>query len=64
MRSYVVFGLLPALAAALDNGLGMLPGLGWNSDYCTNCSGPIPLHAAAPGILGAGLRGHGRRPPR
>ena len=24
---------------ALDNGLGRLPGLGWNSDYCTNCSG-------------------------
>ena len=55
----MVFGLLPALAAALDNGLGKLPGLGWNSDYCTNCSGPIPLHASAPGIFGAGLRGHG-----
>eukprot|EP00038_Savillea_parva_P017955 m.21952 g.21952 ORF g.21952 m.21952 type:complete len:584 (-) comp3945_c0_seq1:96-1847(-) len=23
---------------ALDNGLARLPGLGWNSDYCTNCS--------------------------
>ena len=23
---------------ALRNGLGQLPGLGWNSDYCTNCS--------------------------
>jgi hypothetical protein len=23
---------------ALDNGLGRRPGLGWNSDYCTNCS--------------------------
>ena len=23
---------------ALDNGLGKRPGLGWNSDYCTNCS--------------------------
>eukprot|EP01051_Picozoa_sp_SAG22_P027634 SAG22_NODE_9341_length_594_cov_1.169697_1_plen_62_part_01 len=34
-------------------------GLGWNSDYCTNCSGPIPLHAGSPGIFGAGLRGHG-----
>lgn len=22
----------------LDNGLGRLPGLGWNSDYCANCS--------------------------
>ena len=40
MRSYVVFGLLPALAAALDNGLGKLPGLGWNSDYCANCTRP------------------------
>ena len=27
--------------SALDNGLGKLPGLGWNSDYCTNCSGPL-----------------------
>eukprot|EP01051_Picozoa_sp_SAG22_P031818 SAG22_NODE_13086_length_419_cov_1.221875_1_plen_77_part_10 len=26
---------------ALDNGLGRRPGLGWNSDYCTNCSGPL-----------------------
>ena len=24
--------------AGLDNGLGRLPALGWNSDYCTNCS--------------------------
>ena len=23
---------------ALDNGLGRTPGMGWNSDYCTNCS--------------------------
>mmetsp|Transcript_20067 Transcript_20067/g.52115 ORF Transcript_20067/g.52115 Transcript_20067/m.52115 type:complete len:576 (+) Transcript_20067:146-1873(+) len=30
--------LLAPPAAALDNGLGRLPGLGWNSDYCTNCS--------------------------
>eukprot|EP00045_Choanoeca_perplexa_P013128 m.147065 g.147065 ORF g.147065 m.147065 type:complete len:541 (-) comp16248_c0_seq17:36-1658(-) len=30
--------LLPVLAASLNNGLGRLPGLGWNSDYCTNCS--------------------------
>ena len=26
------------LPLALDNGLGKKPGLGWNSDYCTNCS--------------------------
>mmetsp|Transcript_92221 Transcript_92221/g.246568 ORF Transcript_92221/g.246568 Transcript_92221/m.246568 type:complete len:577 (-) Transcript_92221:139-1869(-) len=25
---------------ALENGLGFRPGLGWNSDYCTNCTGP------------------------
>jgi len=25
-------------AHALDNGLGARPGLGWNSDYCTNCT--------------------------
>ena len=25
---------------ALDNGYGRTPGMGWNSDYCTNCSGP------------------------
>ena len=23
---------------ALDNGVGYLPGLGWNSDYCTTCT--------------------------
>jgi hypothetical protein len=27
-------------AGALPNGLGRLPGLGWNSDYCTNCTDP------------------------
>lgn len=31
--------LLPH-AAALDNGLGTRPGLGWNSDYCLNCESP------------------------
>ena len=25
-------------ALGLNNGLGRLPGLGWNSDYCTNCT--------------------------
>ena len=33
-------------AHALDNGLGKLPGLGWNSDYCTNCSGPVAFFGA------------------
>jgi alpha-galactosidase len=27
-----------AAVYALNNGLGRLPGLGWNSDYCTNCT--------------------------
>ena len=48
-------------AHALDNGLGKLPGLGWNSDYCTNCSGPVAFFGAdgaGPGF-GAGLRGYG-----
>ena len=30
--------LLCSAVWALDNGLGSRPGLGWNSDYCTNCS--------------------------
>ena len=32
--------VLASASLALDNGLGKLPGLGWNSDYCTNCSNP------------------------
>lgn len=28
------------LVVGLDNSLGWLPGMGWNSDYCTNCSRP------------------------
>lgn len=28
----------PEAVRALDNGLGARPGLGWNSDYCVNCS--------------------------
>ena len=36
--------LLPPLSTPLDNGLGRVPGLGWNSDYCeVNCSGPLLL---------------------
>ena len=30
--------LCASLSSALDNGLGKTPGMGWNSDYCTNCS--------------------------
>lgn len=26
------------LSLGLDNGLGKTPGMGWNSDYCVNCS--------------------------
>ena len=29
--------LLAGSAHALNNGLGRLPGMGWNSDYCTRC---------------------------
>lgn len=25
-------------AAAVNNGLAQTPGLGWNSDYCTQCT--------------------------
>ena len=36
--------LLLPLSVPLDNGLGRVPGLGWNSDYCeVNCSGPLLL---------------------
>ena len=41
--------LLLRAAAALDNGLGRTPGMGWNSDYCSNCSTKYP-----PGLLRAG----------
>ena len=27
------------VVSALDNGLALLPGLGWNSDYCIGCDG-------------------------
>ena len=47
----IVFGGSPA--TALDNSLGKLPGLGWNSDYCTNCTNP------SSGGYKAGLRGFG-----
>ena len=56
---HVVLNLfVPVLA--LDNGLGALPGLGWNSDYCTNCSGPqgMPWWGGQP-LFGSGLRGYG-----
>lgn len=44
MRLSVALALCATQAHALDNGLGKLPGLGWNSDYCTNCS--VRLRAA------------------
>ena len=56
-------------ALALDNGLGALPGLGWNSDYCQNCSGPQGMSAGdvlvgrsstiGRALVGSGLRGFG-----
>lgn len=55
-RSAALLALLYALAAApahaLDNGLAAKPGLGWNSDYCTECS-----HVDASGHLRAGATG-------
>jgi hypothetical protein len=45
-----------SVCVALDNGLGKRPGLGWNSDYCTNCSGPLhPLY----GYAGVRATGYG-----
>ena len=38
MARLVLFFAVVPLALALNNGLGKLPGMGWNSDYCTNCS--------------------------
>jgi alpha-galactosidase len=37
-RSCVLIVAWLAGVASLENGLGKLPGMGWNSDYCTNCS--------------------------
>ena len=34
----LLVALLSSSVLGLDNGLGKLPGMGWNSDYCTNCS--------------------------
>ena len=41
--------LLAGSAHALNNGLGRLPGMGWNSDYCTRCH-----NSAAAGSNGFG----------
>lgn len=53
MRAILI--LLP-LASALDNGLGKRPGLGWNSDYCANCShvsqGGLGVSSAVTGFGG------------
>ena len=38
MRVFSAFHVA-ALATALNNGKGYLPGLGWNSDYCVGCAG-------------------------
>ena len=48
--------LLLALIAqthGLDNGLGRTPGLGWNSDYCSNCSHHYWLRAGLGARAGA-----------
>lgn len=33
--------LVLSRAQAIDNGLGARPGIGWNSDYCSNCLGAL-----------------------
>jgi Alpha galactosidase A/Alpha galactosidase C-terminal beta sandwich domain len=33
----LIFLSCTAFVSALQNGLGKLPGIGWNSDYCLNC---------------------------
>ena len=38
--------------AGLDNGLGRLPALGWNSDYCANCTRPTPAERSDGGLRG------------
>ena len=47
MRALLLL-LALAVVQALDNGLGKLPGLGWNSDYCTNCSSKLIGLGAGP----------------
>jgi hypothetical protein len=51
MRVWASLALLigdAAITAALDNGLGKLPGLGWNSDYCVNCTSSLLQLGAGP----------------
>eukprot|EP01043_Picozoa_sp_COSAG02_P026634 COSAG02_NODE_1540_length_12016_cov_20.828480_4_plen_612_part_00 len=36
------------ITAALDNGLGQRPGMGWNWDYCTNCTPGVSAKARSP----------------
>eukprot|EP01060_Flectonema_neradi_P019261 TRINITY_DN2630_c0_g1_i1.p1 TRINITY_DN2630_c0_g1~~TRINITY_DN2630_c0_g1_i1.p1 ORF type:complete len:575 (+),score=87.19 TRINITY_DN2630_c0_g1_i1:47-1726(+) len=38
MKRITVLLCTTATVHSLNNGLGKLPGLGWNSDYCVNCS--------------------------
>ena len=38
MRRIALLCAYAASVQALNNGLGKLPGMGWNSDYCVNCS--------------------------
>eukprot|EP01043_Picozoa_sp_COSAG02_P061110 COSAG02_NODE_8136_length_2694_cov_3.001156_1_plen_85_part_00 len=34
--------------AALDNGVGQRPGMGWNWDYCTNCAPGVSAKERSP----------------
>ena len=39
--------ILASRVTSLDNGLGKIPGIGWNSDYCGNCTtAPFPSAVA------------------
>jgi len=46
---FLALSLSACLAFAIDNGLAQKPGLGWNSDYCQNCSGgSAPARSSSP----------------
>jgi alpha-galactosidase len=53
--------LLAAAAFAIDNGLGKVPGIGWNSDYCMNCKGG---DASLGGLREESTKESGHLPPQ
>ena len=38
MMFYLIIIILIIQVYSLNNGYGYKPGMGWNSDYCVNCS--------------------------